>query len=146
MSEDHTVSGALSPEEKTTLQSRLDAMDVATLVKSYRDVKAKIAEIEARADKPRAMLKEVEGVLMARLIGANASSIKTENGTVYIYTTTNAVIEDPEAFWRYAVEHDASDLYQARAVASTIITHQEAGETVPGVRISSYSTARVRKS
>lgn len=146
MEEERTVDGVLTPDEKKNLQERIDAMTVADMVLNHRAVKEKINEIEKRADKPRAMLRELEGALMAKLIAAGADSIKTEHGTVYKYTTTSAVIEDNQAFWNYAVENDASDLFQARASATAVVSRMEAGDTVPGVRVSQYSTARVRKS
>lgn len=131
------------------VKAKLAAASVGALVKKHVELRDSMKviddEYEARKKPFSALKEQIENELFARLNADSADSIATEHGTVYRYTYKSAKITDPEAFWRCAVENDAPELYQARAVVSEIEARIEAGTVVPGVTVSSYQTARIRK-
>lgn len=135
---------------KTEVIDKLKASPTIALVKKHKELRERIKEIEeqaAEAAKPAAMLKEaIEGVLLGRMNDDGSDSISTPVGTVYRYTHRSATVTDQEAFWRYAVEHDAPELYQSRANVTEVTARIEAsGEPIPGVNLRSFQTARIRK-
>lgn len=131
------------------IKVKLAAATTVALVKKHVEVRDRLKLLEDDYEirkKPFASLKEdLENELFARLNAQGADSIATEQGTVYRYTHKYAKIVDLEAFWRCAVENDAPEMFQARASVSEIEARIEAGATVPGVTVSSYQTARIRK-
>lgn len=129
---------------------RLKAATTLALVKKYTEIRErlKVMENDAKlaADPLQRINEAIENVLLARMNADGSDNIGTDAGIVYRFTHKSVSVTDPEAFWRYAVDNDAPELYQNRANVSEVEARiQTTGEAVPGATLRSYQTARIRK-
>lgn len=126
----------------------------AQLIAAHRRIntalKAEEAAWDARRKELKTMLMSVEGVLNARIIalGADMTSIATEEGTAFVRTNTYVAVKDKEALKEYITKtQDYSFLdfdVTRRGVEAYIEAH--GGHEPPGVKITKINQIIVRES
>lgn len=122
-----------------------------TLVKIFiriRDAKSsKKKEMEAEIDKLDQQLKTISAELKSRCMEANATSLKTEMGTVYISETMKVSCGDWGVFYGWIKDNDALDMLEQRVKAGEVKKYMDdhKGELPPGISIFKETEARIRK-
>lgn len=101
----------------------LDADDVASvpmdkLAKVYRKMAAKIQQLtreyETEVEAIKAQQDVVKIALKDQMLKLGVKSVRTDQGTVVLSTTTNYNTQDWDSFKEFMKQHDALDLVQQR--------------------------------
>ena len=121
------------------------------LVRIYRKMSAKIAELEGEAERQIAAIKEqrdqISNEMRERMRKANVTSMKTDDGTAILGTKTRYSTNDWDAFKTFMVENDALDLMEKRIAQGNMQQFIEANPKtpVPGLTANTEYTISVRK-
>jgi hypothetical protein len=140
----------LTEPEEIALLARLKDAPTATVIQIHNALKARETELKAEMEAKLAPVSQrrelVSLALLDHLNRSAASSIKTPEGTVYLYTQKTTSIVDGDALWEWAKKHDASDVFQRRINQSAVEGHNEANpnDPVAGLHTESIISARVR--
>jgi len=116
----------------------------------YRQLKAAVAEIEARHKKELAKhkekLSELEGVIDAFLAEHQLVNIKTKYGTAYWKTRWSASLVDPDLFMKFVRENDRWNLMDRKANVAAVRDYAKVeGELPPGARLDSMRKVHIIK-
>lgn len=119
---------------------------IAVYIK-LRDSKQKLAKEQAEAMRPfNQKLEQVENWLLAVLNKQDAESIRTDHGTCYKSTRTQAKVADWDAALEYIVENEMYQMLERRVSKAAVEEFVEAqGAPPPGVEITQEVRVNVRR-
>ena len=125
-------------------------MTAEDAINLYRQLKAAVAEIEARQkkelEKHKAKLTELEGFIDAFLAEHNLVNIKTKYGTAYWKTKCSASLVDPDAFMKFVRENDRWNLMDRKANVAAVRDYAKVeGELPPGAKLDSVRKVHIIK-
>ena len=128
--------------------------DDALIAENFRIedlIKQAQVKFEEWAKPHKQNLKEIEDALFARLVERKADSTKTDSGTAYISTLSNAKVEDREALFDFIAENwetFGNDMLKLGVAIDPIRNYMQAhdGQLPPGVTISHYNRLNIRRS
>jgi hypothetical protein len=127
-------------------------MNTEELVKSYLTIRNERERIESEWEAKDKELKQelvlIEQSMLAICNDTNASSIKTEQGTIIKSLKERFTLSDRDSFNKYVREHDAVELFEGRIHQGNfkqfIADKQDAG-LPPGVNVMREFGITVRK-
>lgn len=129
----------------------LSELPISKLVESYvkaRDARAALkSEWVKQDEKYEEVMRELSSAMLASMNREGVKSSPTEHGTAYVYPQKSANIVDFEALWAWMQEKDRPDVLQKRLTLSVVDdwNTDNPKAPVPGVRLETVNTARVRK-
>ena len=121
------------------------------LAKTYRRIRDKKAELQAKFDTDLAVLDEqlsvLAGSMKEQMIEAGVTSVRTSEGTVVLSTKTRYTVSDWDAFKTFVIEHEALDLFERRLAQNNMATLLKENPTtvVPTLNSNSEYSVSVRK-
>lgn len=129
---------------------QLKQAPVDKLVERFASLRTMRAEAKAVFEAADTLIAEamalLERVMLAKLHDMGATSIKTNNGTLYIYPKKTVSIVDFDALWEHIKANDAPELFQRRITLSEVEAYNEthANAPVPGLVVETTQEARLR--
>lgn len=147
MSYDLDDAGETPPEE--TVEQASVPMD--KLAKVYRKMAARIQELtreyETQVEAIKAQQDAVKIALKDQMLKLGVSSVRTDQGTVVLSTTTRYNTQDWDSFKEFVKEHDAVDLLEKRIAQTNMRTFLEEnpGLVPPGLNSMTEYNVSVRK-
>jgi len=126
------------------------ANEVEQLVERYIQVRDKKQEI-ANAAKEKiakldALLKKMEGALLATFQDAGIESAKCSSGTAYRSTRSSATVADWEACLNYIRENDLWHMLERRVSKDAVVQfREEHNDLPPGVNFREEIVVNVRR-
>jgi hypothetical protein len=107
-------------------------------VAQYVALRDKIKEIgerqKAELEPFKALLEQLNGILLGHLNTVGAERVGTAHGTVYKTAKKSASVSDKSAFWAYVIAQGNFDLVDKSANKTAVEAHiAEHGTTPPGV-------------
>ena len=125
-------------------------MTAEDAINLYRQVKAKVAEIEARHKKEleeyKSTLMKLGGFIDAFLAEHNLVNIKTKYGTAYWKTKWSASLVDPDAFMKFVSENGRWDLMDRKSNVAAVREYVKTEkELPPGAKLDSMRTVHIIK-
>ncbi len=119
---------------------------VAAYIK-LRDFKQQAEEaFKASMEKVVQGMTRLEGELLQDLQNTGADSLACADGTVYRRTELSASVEDRAKFLEFVSNEAGFDALDVRANKTFVKERLEAGEAVPGVKVSQILKVGVRRS
>lgn len=91
-------------------------------------------------------MQQLEGELLQDLQNTGADSLACPDGTVYRRTELSASVEDRTKFLEFVSNEAGFDALDVRANKTFVKERIEAGEAVPGVKVSQILKIGVRRS
>lgn len=125
-------------------------MTAEDLINLYRQVKARVAEIEARHKAELKEYKETMEVLAgnidAFLLEHQLVNIKTKYGTAYWKTRWSASLVDPDKFMQFVRENDRWDLMDRKANVAAVREYAKVNSDLPpGAKLESMRKVHIIK-
>lgn len=123
---------------------------MAVLAEKYRLLRDRKDEIKKKHAEELApftkAMDELEALMQKQLESANASSIRTDSGTVIRAVRQSFTIEDPGAFRQWAEANGLTTMYENRVSKEAIEAYVAQGNQLPpGIKTSAVTTIQVRK-
>lgn len=139
--------------DKNTKEKHMsdDVVPVATLVKVYRKIKAKVdlltKEYDTQVEILKAQQDEVRFAIQEQLKAQGGTSMRTEFGTVTLKKSTRYNTNDWDSFKKFVIEHDVVDLLEKRIAQGNMIQFldQNPGLVPPGLNSTSEFSITVTK-
>ncbi len=125
-------------------------MTAEDLIDLYRQLKARVGEIETRHKaelKPFvAKMAELEGHIDTFLTEHKLVNIKTKYGTAYWKTKWSASLVDPDGFMQFVRENDRWDLMDRKANVAAVREYAKVEkELPPGAKLESRRVVHIIK-
>lgn len=115
-------------------------------LKALIKIDDQMAALAAKTKVLQAEYDLVERALLENMQAQSLESIKGQNGTAFIATREVAGIEDYDAFMAYVIKNKATDLVQRRVALRAYQDRVEAGERVPGIKLTKLINLNLRRS
>jgi hypothetical protein len=127
-----------------------DTMTAEDAINLYRQVKAAVAEIEARHKKEleeyKSNMMKLEGFIDDFLAKHELVNIKTKYGTAYWKTRWSASLVDPDAFMKFVSENGRWDLMDRKANVAAVRDYAKTESALPpGAKLDSVRKVHVIK-
>lgn len=125
-------------------------MTAEDLINLYRQLKAKVSELEAAHKKELSPFKdkmnELEGHIDAFLLEHQLVNIKTKYGTAYWKTRWSASLVEPDKFMLFVRESERWELLDRKANVAAVRDYAKvAGELPPGAKLESVRKVHIIK-
>jgi len=125
-------------------------VSVDELIDFYRQMKAKVSEIETRHAKElegyKTVMLRLEGMIDQFLTDNGLVNVKTKYGTAYWKTKWSAALVDPDAFMQFVRENDRWDLMDRKANVVAVREYAKLQkELPPGAKLDSRRTVHIVK-
>lgn len=125
-------------------------MTAEDLINLYRQLKAKVSEMEAVHKKELAPFKdkmnELEGHIDTFLAEHQLVNIKTKYGTAYWKTRWSASLVDPDKFVQFVRESERWELMDRKANVAAVRDYAKVeGELPPGAKLDSVRKVHIIK-
>jgi len=125
-------------------------MTAEDLINLYRQLKAKVSELEAVHKKElepfKSKMMELEGHIDAFLAEHELVNIKTKYGTAYWKTKWSASLVDPDAFMKFVSENGRWDLMDRKANVAAVRDYAKVEkELPPGAKLDSVRKVHIIK-
>ena len=121
------------------------------LAKTYRRIRDKKTELQAKFDADLAALDEqldiLSGSMKEQMLAAGVTSVRTDEGTVILSTKTRYTVSDWDAFKGFVIKHDALDLFEKRIAQNNMsnFLKENPKTVVPSLSSNSEYSVSVRK-
>lgn len=121
------------------------------LAKVYRKIRAEIElltqEYDTKVEALKATQEEIKLAMKEQMQALGVTSVRTEQGTVVLGTTTRYTTSDWDSFKTFVVEHDALDLYEKRIHQGNMkqFLEENPGQVPAGLSSNSEYSISVRK-
>ena len=125
-------------------------MTAEDAINLYRQVKAKVAEIEARHKKEledyKSNMMKLEGFIDAFLADNKLVNVKTKYGTAYWKMKWSASLLDPDAFMKFVRESERWELLDRKANVAAVRDYAKTeSELPPGAKLDSVRKVHIIK-
>ena len=125
-------------------------MTAEDLINLYRQLKAKVSEMEALQKVQlapfKAKMAELEGHIDTFLADNKLVNVKTKYGTAYWKTKWTASLVDPDAFMKFVRENDRWDLMDRKANVVAVREYATVEkELPPGAKLESMRKVHIIK-
>jgi hypothetical protein len=125
-------------------------MTAEDLINLYRQLKAKVAELEAKNKKElepfKSKMMELEGHIDTFLAEHQLVNIKTKYGTAYWKTKWSASLVDPDKFVQFVRESERWELMDRKANVAAVRDYaKDKGELPPGAKLDSMRKVHIIK-
>ena len=119
---------------------------IGTYVKVRDKIKAEEMALKERMGPFQQLRAEIEAEIMTRSVAEGVDSFKSELGTAYISSRSDASVADRDALLEYVRENDLWHLLKISANPAGVREYmEETKEAVPGVNFSVTKTVGFRK-
>ena len=133
-------------KKKSVTKSAGAAPTLDEQLKALINIDDQMAALAAKTKGLQAQYDIVERALLENMQAQKLESIKGQNGVAFIATREVAGIEDYDAFMSYVIKHKATDLVQRRVSIRAYQDRVEAGERVPGIKLTKLINLNLRRS